>query len=114
MIRGVDGAFDKALEGDRRNMKEAKPDIKIFFNTTINIHNYEQLTGVARLAKANGVDGMTLEMTNNFDKYSPNDGLMLTEDKNAPSSRTDQGICSISSRSCCPTLKATSTSSRIT
>ncbi|HEB73266.1 MAG TPA: radical SAM protein [Nitrospirae bacterium] len=79
-IRGVDGAFDKALDGVR-NMKKAKPDIKIFFNTTINNLNVEQLTGIARIARERGIEGLTIEMTNTFDKYSPDKELILSDDK---------------------------------
>ena len=79
-IRGVDGAFEKAIDGVK-NMKAAKPDIKMFFNTTINRHNVGQLTGVAEIAEEIGMEGITVEMTNTFDKYSPNDELLLTDDQ---------------------------------
>jgi len=79
-IRGVEGAFDRVFEGVK-NLRNIKPDMKIFFNTTINRENVGQLTGVARLAKEYGISGLTIEMTNTFDKYSPNNDLLLTDDQ---------------------------------
>ena len=79
-IRGVPGAFDRVFDGIK-NLRAAKPDIKVFFNTTINRLNVEQLTGVARLAKEHNIEGLTIEMTNTFEKYSPNDDLLLTDEQ---------------------------------
>lgn len=78
-IRGVDGAFDRALAGVK-NLKAAKPSIGAFFNMTVNPMNVDQIEGVARVVKEAGADGLTIEVTNNFDKYSPDNGLLLTED----------------------------------
>ncbi|MGK7344948.1 MAG: radical SAM/SPASM domain-containing protein [Candidatus Nitrospinota bacterium M3_3B_026] len=75
-IRGVEGAFDRVFDGVR-NLRAAKPGIGIFFNMTINALNVGQVTGVARLAREAGVDGLTVEMTNTFEKYSPNGDLVL-------------------------------------
>jgi MoaA/NifB/PqqE/SkfB family radical SAM enzyme len=79
-IRGVPGAFDRVFVGVA-NVKRANPAIKIFFNTTINRHNVGQLVGVAKLAEKAGVDGITIEMTNTFDKYAPEEDLTLTDDQ---------------------------------
>ncbi|MBI4667147.1 MAG: radical SAM protein [Nitrospinae bacterium] len=79
-IRGVPGAFGRVFEAVK-NLKSAKPGIKVFFNTTINAMNVGQLTGIARLARKAGVNGLTIEMTNTFDKYSPNRELILPDEK---------------------------------
>lgn len=79
-IRGVPGAFDKVFDGIK-NLRKAAPDINIFFNTTINRLNVGQLTGVAKLAKKHNINGLTIEMTNTFEKYSPNEELLLTDDQ---------------------------------
>jgi len=79
-IRGVDGAFDRVFEAVK-NLRTAKPEMGIFFNTTVNRHNVTQLTGVARLARANGIDGLTIEITNTFEKYSPSEDLIITDDQ---------------------------------
>ncbi len=79
-IRGVDGAFARVLEGVK-NLRAIKPDFKIFFNTTINRENVGQLTGIAKLAREHGINGLTIEMTNTFDKYSPNTDLLLKDEQ---------------------------------
>lgn len=79
-IRGVPGAFDKVFEGVR-NLRAAKPEMKLFFNTTVNVRNVGQLTGVAKLAKESGIDGLTVEMTNTFEKYAPEGDLLLDNGK---------------------------------
>ncbi len=79
-IRGVPGAFDNIFTSVA-NLRAAHPGLKIFFNTTINRHNVGQLTGIARLARDNGMDGMTVEMTNTFDKYAPEEDLTITRDQ---------------------------------
>jgi len=79
-IRGVDGAFDHLFTGVK-NLRAAKPEIKIFFNMTINAMNVGQITGVGKLARQAGVNGLTVEMTNTFEKYSPNDDLILPREK---------------------------------
>ncbi|HJM82786.1 MAG TPA: radical SAM protein [Nitrospinota bacterium] len=75
-IRGVKGAFDKAI-GGVKNLQAANPDISLFFNTTINSDNAGQLLGIAKMAKDLGIDGLTIEMTNTFVKYSPDNNLIL-------------------------------------
>ncbi|MDH5757428.1 MAG: radical SAM protein [Nitrospinota bacterium] len=77
-IRGVEGAFQRALAGVA-NVKKARPEIKVFFNLTVNSKNVEQLTGVARVAREAGAAGITIEMTNTFDKYSPARDLILSQ-----------------------------------
>ncbi len=79
-IRGVKGAFDRVFRGVKY-LREIKPDMKIFFNTTINNKNVDQLTKIALLAKLRKIDGLTIEMTNTFDKYSPNPELVLSDEK---------------------------------
>ena len=79
-IRGVPGAFDRVFEGVK-NLRAVKADMKIFFNTTINAMNVGQLTGVAKLAREHRINGLTIEMTNTFEKYSPDDDLILPEEK---------------------------------
>ncbi|MBI5814122.1 MAG: radical SAM protein [Nitrospinae bacterium] len=78
-IRGVKGAFDRVFQAVR-NLRAAKPGIRLFFNTTINAKNVGQLNGVAKLAREAGINGLTIEMTNTFDKYSPNRDLILPQD----------------------------------
>ncbi|MDH4183556.1 MAG: radical SAM protein [Nitrospinota bacterium] len=77
-IRGVEGAFERALRGVA-NVKKARPDIKVFFNLTVNSKNVEQLAGVAQVAKQACAEGITIEMTNTFDKYSPARDLILSQ-----------------------------------
>jgi len=79
-IRGVEGAFQRALEGVA-SMKKAKPEMKVFFNLTVNSKNVDQLAGVARLAREAGAAGLTIEMTNTFDKYSPARDLLLAPEQ---------------------------------
>ncbi|MBF0170281.1 MAG: radical SAM protein [Nitrospinae bacterium] len=77
-IRGVPGAFDRVFTAVK-NLRAASSSIKIFFNTTINRLNVGQLVGVGARGREAGVDGLTIEMTNTFDKYSPVEGLTLDE-----------------------------------
>lgn len=79
-IRGVAGAFDHVFKGVA-NLKAVKPSIKVFFNTTINARNVGELSGVAKRAREAGVAGLTVEMTNTFDKYAPDRGLIMPGDK---------------------------------
>jgi len=79
-IRGIPGAFDRVFTAVK-NLRAAKPSMGIFFNTTINNKNVDPLLGIAKLAKEAGVNGLTIEMTNTFDKYSPNRALILPDDK---------------------------------
>lgn len=79
-IRGVDGAFDRVFTGVK-NLKSARPSIRIFFNTTVNARNVGELAGIAKRAREAGVDGWTVEMTNTFDKYSPDRDLILSDGK---------------------------------
>ena len=75
-IRGVPGAFDHVFTGVA-NLKRAAPRIGTFFNMTVNATNVGQITGVAQRAREAGVDGLTVEITNTFDKYNPNPELIL-------------------------------------
>jgi MoaA/NifB/PqqE/SkfB family radical SAM enzyme len=79
-IRGVEGAFQRALAGVA-SVKKAKPKMKVFFNLTVNSKNVGQIAGVARLAREVGASGLTIEMTNTFDKYSPARDLILAHDQ---------------------------------
>ncbi len=79
-IRGVPKAFERVFTGVK-NLRATAPALKIFFNTTINRLNVGQLVGVGARGREAGVDGLTIEMTNTFDKYSPAEGLTLLDEQ---------------------------------
>lgn len=80
-IRGVNGSFERALKAVDHIITErlnGKP--KIFVNTTINKNNVKDLTKILELSEAREVDGVTMSVVQDFDKYKPEKEMLLNID----------------------------------
>jgi MoaA/NifB/PqqE/SkfB family radical SAM enzyme len=80
-IRGVQGTFDKVMEG-LENLAGIRKQGKtaLFLNTTISRENAFELPSIMKLAKAKGVDGVTFSLLQDVEKYSPESELILKKD----------------------------------
>jgi len=77
-IRGVSGSFERTLKAVDQIMVErldGKP--KIFINTTINRNNVKDLTRIMKLSETRRVDGVTMSVVQDFDKYKPEKEMLL-------------------------------------
>jgi len=80
-IRGVDGSFERVLKAvDNIMMERLAGKPKIFVNTTINKNNVEDLGEILKLSEAKEVDGVTMSVVQNFDKYKPEEEMLLNID----------------------------------
>jgi len=71
-LRGAPHAFDSAIRAID-NLIEQRPSrsTKVFINTTVTRGNVDRLDEIVGLAREHGVDGMTMSVINDVDKYSP-------------------------------------------
>ncbi|HAH87335.1 MAG TPA: hypothetical protein DCL60_08185 [Armatimonadetes bacterium] len=74
-VRGNDRAFDLALKAIDMLVSARKgKNPRVFINTTITRGNIDSLEEILSLAKAHGVDGMTMSILQDIGKYSPDAG----------------------------------------
>ena len=71
-IRGVEGSFKGVLDAVDRLKSHCDPQrTKLFFNTTINKLNLDELPRIARLSLDKKMDGMTMTIVQNVDIFNP-------------------------------------------
>ncbi|MCD6472401.1 radical SAM protein [Candidatus Aerophobetes bacterium] len=78
-IRGIQGSFErvlKAIELIRVERNGKTP--KIFTNITINKTNVQDLAKMVDLSGKRGVDGVTMSVVQDFEKYRPNKEMVLS------------------------------------
>ncbi len=80
-IRGVKGSFDRTFTAIERLKRARDKAPRIFINCTVNNRNVSELSDLVRLAKAAGVDGVTIQPAHSCEgmEFSIPDDLLLGE-----------------------------------
>jgi len=79
-VRGVKGSHEKVLRAVKL-LQEARRNgrPKVLFNTVVNRLNLDDFTGVFALGRDLGLDGVTMSIVQNVEKFNPKDETLIRE-----------------------------------